>query len=103
MPPAAEPVRYGLTTNIDTHNPVKANYHEFTGMLRDIRHARTWHGRAGYLFGPPGWHEPAAAPRPHRTPAPTAEAALPASASGPDGATNEATPPDHEIKEAVPV
>lgn len=29
-----EPVRYGLTTNIGTHNPVRANYHEFAGMVR---------------------------------------------------------------------
>lgn len=52
-----EPVRYGLTKNIDTFNPVKVNYHEFVVMLGDIWHARTWRGRFGYLFGPPGWSE----------------------------------------------
>ncbi|WP_280831031.1 sterol desaturase family protein [Mycolicibacterium frederiksbergense] len=52
-----EPVRYGLTKNIDTYNPIKVNYHEFVAMMGDIRRARTWRGRLGYLFGPPGWHE----------------------------------------------
>jgi len=53
-----EPVRYGLTKNIDTFNPVKVNYHEFGSMLRDIWRAHTWRGRIGYLLRPPGWAEP---------------------------------------------
>ncbi|MEE1782148.1 sterol desaturase family protein [Streptomyces sp. SP17BM10] len=52
-----ERVRYGLTKNIDTFNPLKANYHEFTSLLRDIRGARTWRGRIGYVVQPPGWRE----------------------------------------------
>ncbi|WP_082940278.1 sterol desaturase family protein [Mycolicibacterium peregrinum] len=52
-----EPVRYGLTKNIDTHNPIKVNYHEFVAMVGDVWRARTWRGRLGYLFGPPGWSE----------------------------------------------
>lgn len=60
-----EPVRYGLTTNIDTHNPIKANYHEFARMLSDVRHARTWRARLGHVFAPPGWHpDPVAEARP---------------------------------------
>lgn len=45
---------YGLTKNIGTYNPVKANFHEFLVMLGDVRKARTWRGRWITLFGPPG-------------------------------------------------
>jgi sterol desaturase/sphingolipid hydroxylase (fatty acid hydroxylase superfamily) len=57
-----EQVRYGLTKNIDTFNPVKVNFHEFTSMVADIWRARTWRGRLGYLLAPPGWTEPQDAP-----------------------------------------
>jgi sterol desaturase/sphingolipid hydroxylase (fatty acid hydroxylase superfamily) len=61
-----EQVRYGLTHNIDTYNPVKVNFHEFAVMMRDIWHAKTWRGRVGYLLAPPGWVEktPSTAPEP---------------------------------------
>lgn len=52
-----EPVRFGLTTNIDTFNPVKVNYHEFAAMVGDVWRAETWRGRVGYLLNPPGWSE----------------------------------------------
>ena len=55
--PEDEPVRYGLTKNIDTYNPVKANFHEFTAMVGDVWRARTWRGRLGYVLRPPGWRE----------------------------------------------
>ncbi|MGU3499683.1 sterol desaturase family protein [Mycobacterium sp. C31M] len=54
-----ERVRYGLTHNIDTYNPIKVNFHEFIAMMRDVWHAQTWRGRAGYLLRPPGWGETA--------------------------------------------
>ncbi|CAM4249309.1 Fatty acid hydroxylase superfamily protein [Mycobacterium basiliense] len=53
------PIQFGLTKNITTHNPIKLNYHEFVTMLGDIRHARTWRGRIGYLLRPPEWSESA--------------------------------------------
>ncbi|BBX74377.1 sterol desaturase family protein [Mycobacterium shinjukuense] len=56
-----EPVSFGLTKNIDTHNPIKLNYHEFVTMLGDIRRSRTWRARLGYLLGPPEWAEVAPA------------------------------------------
>ncbi|OKH99751.1 C-5 sterol desaturase [Streptomyces sp. CB02923] len=46
---------YGLTQQIDTHGIWQIQWHEFSRMLRDIRLARTWRDRAGYVFGPPGW------------------------------------------------
>lgn len=55
--PEAERVDYGLTTNIQTYNPVRIAFHEWTAMLRDVWSARTWRGRLGYLVMPPGWTE----------------------------------------------
>ena len=61
----AEQVRYGLTHNIDTYNPIKVNFHEFALMVRDVWRAKTWRARVGYLLQPPGWTEttPAASPQ----------------------------------------
>ncbi|MFD4866784.1 sterol desaturase family protein [Streptomyces sp. NPDC058412] len=46
---------YGLTKQIDTYNIWKIQVHEFANMIRDVRQARTWRHRLGYVFGPPGW------------------------------------------------
>ena len=56
-----EQVRYGLTHNIDTYNPIKVNFHEFALMVRDVWRAKSWRARAGYLLQPPGWTESAPA------------------------------------------
>lgn len=55
--PEAGPVDYGLTHNIHTYNPVKIAFHEWSAMLRNSWNARTWRGRLGYFFMPPGWCE----------------------------------------------
>ncbi|ANW65801.1 C-5 sterol desaturase [Mycobacterium sp. djl-10] len=55
----SERIRYGLTHNIDTYNPIKVNFAEFVIMMRDVWHAKTWRGRIGYLMRPPGWAETA--------------------------------------------
>ena len=47
---------YGLTTNIDSFNPFRLQYHEYGAIWRDLRAADTWRERLGYLFAPPGWH-----------------------------------------------
>lgn len=52
-----EQVRYGLTHNIDTYNPIKVNFHEFALMVRDVWRAKSWRARVGYLLQPPGWTE----------------------------------------------
>lgn len=52
-----EQVRYGLTHNIDTYNPIKVNFHEFALMVRDVWRAKSWRARVGYLLRPPGWTE----------------------------------------------
>lgn len=69
-----ERVRYGLTHNIGTHNPIKVNFHEFIVMMGDLWHAKTWRGRIGYLLAPPGWVEAASQP-PVMAPAPPQPAA----------------------------
>lgn len=63
--PEGERVRYGLTTNITTTNPARVAYGEFAALARDVRGARTWGDRTGYLLRGPGW-APAAvtAPQP---------------------------------------
>ncbi len=52
---------YGLTTNVDSFNPVKLQYHEYGAIVRDVRRARGWRERLGYVFAPPGWTPEAAA------------------------------------------
>ena len=54
-----EKVDYGLTTNIETYNPLRVATHEYAAIWRDLRGATCWRHRAGYLFGRPGW-QPAA-------------------------------------------
>ncbi|UQU63858.1 sterol desaturase family protein [Couchioplanes caeruleus] len=46
---------YGLTTQINTHSIWRIQVHEFAAMIRDVRRARTFRHRLGYIFGPPGW------------------------------------------------
>jgi len=53
--PERAPVRYGLTRNIDTFNPVRIAFHEWDAMLRDFRRPNPWWIRLSYLFRPPGW------------------------------------------------
>jgi sterol desaturase/sphingolipid hydroxylase (fatty acid hydroxylase superfamily) len=53
--PEAERVRYGLTKNIETYNPVRVAYAEWLAMFRDARRARGWRAKLGYMLRPPGW------------------------------------------------
>ena len=53
--PETERVRYGLTTNIETFNPVKVATHEYAAIARDVRAAGSWGARLGYMFRGPGW------------------------------------------------
>lgn len=54
---AAETTRpvYGLTTNIDTYNPLRVALHEYAAIGRDLRAARSWRARLGHLVYSPGW------------------------------------------------
>jgi sterol desaturase/sphingolipid hydroxylase (fatty acid hydroxylase superfamily) len=53
--PETERVRYGLTENIHTFNPIKVATHEYAAIVRDVRGADTWGERFGYVFRAPGW------------------------------------------------
>ncbi|SBT45942.1 sterol desaturase family protein [Micromonospora narathiwatensis] len=53
--PERAAVRYGLTKNINTYNPLRVATHEFAAIWADARAARTWRHRLGYVFGRPGW------------------------------------------------
>jgi sterol desaturase/sphingolipid hydroxylase (fatty acid hydroxylase superfamily) len=50
-----EPVRYGLTKDITTFNPLRIGFHEFAAIGRDVARAPTLLAKLGYLFAPPGW------------------------------------------------
>lgn len=49
-----DPVRYGLVRQLPSFNLVRAVFHEWAAIARDLWRAppRTW---PDYLFGPPGW------------------------------------------------
>ncbi len=53
--PEGERVRYGLTTNVDSFNPMRVAFHEYAALWRDLRRARGWRTRAGLLLRGPGW------------------------------------------------
>jgi len=46
---------YGLTTNINSHNPVRIAFHEWVAIGQDIRKSPSVKVALGYIFGPPGW------------------------------------------------
>ncbi len=79
--PEGERVRYGLTTNITTHNPARVAFGEFGALWRDVRAASSWRDRLGYVAHGPGWAPapasaaPASASAASATPAPMADAA----------------------------
>lgn len=50
----AQPV-YGLTTDIDTFNPLRIASHEWVEMFKDVASADTWGDRWSYLLRGPGW------------------------------------------------
>ena len=53
--PEVARVRYGLTTNIASFDPVTIAFHEYAAIARDLRRATTWRARLGAVFAPPGW------------------------------------------------
>ncbi|WP_432896624.1 sterol desaturase family protein [Micromonospora matsumotoense] len=53
--PEHTPVRYGLTTNIGTYNPLRVATHEYAAIWADVRRAGSWRHRLGHVLGRPGW------------------------------------------------
>ena len=54
--PEGEPVKYGLTTPLTSHNPVVINFIEYAHILRDVWRAKGINDKFHYVFGAPGWH-----------------------------------------------
>lgn len=52
-----ERVRYGLTRNIHTYNPLRIATHEYRDILRDVSRSTSWRERLGHVLARPGWGE----------------------------------------------
>lgn len=50
-----QPLRYGLTKNIEKPNAVNLIFHEWRNIGRDLGRSPRWRDRWRYVFGPPGW------------------------------------------------
>ena len=48
-------VRYGLTSNLHTYNPLRIAFHEWAALGRDLARAPDGRARLGVLFAAPGW------------------------------------------------
>jgi sterol desaturase/sphingolipid hydroxylase (fatty acid hydroxylase superfamily) len=46
---------YGLTTPINTYNPIKIAFFEWVQIAKDLMKPISWKARLMYLFAPPGW------------------------------------------------
>ncbi|GAB3327234.1 sterol desaturase family protein [Larkinella ripae] len=51
----ADPVRYGLTTNLTDHSPSNLVLHEWKKLLSDLRIPGPLAQKIKYLLAPPGW------------------------------------------------
>jgi sterol desaturase/sphingolipid hydroxylase (fatty acid hydroxylase superfamily) len=54
--------RFGLTTNINTYNPVRIAFDEWVDMSRDVWNASGWRNKVRYAFGNPAWSQHEGAP-----------------------------------------
>lgn len=59
-----ERVRYGLTRNIETFNPLRIATHEYREMIRDVASSTNWRDRIGHVVRGPGWGKRRAATQP---------------------------------------
>jgi sterol desaturase/sphingolipid hydroxylase (fatty acid hydroxylase superfamily) len=53
--PEVRRIKYGLTKNIRTYNPIRVGYHEFVDIARDVRRSGSVREGLRAVFGPPGW------------------------------------------------
>jgi len=53
--PEVRRIKYGLTKNIKTFNPVKIGYQEFADIARDVRRTKGWRNKLGHIWKNPGW------------------------------------------------
>ena len=50
-----ESVDYGLTKNLETYHPLRAAFHEWAALGRDLARASSLREALGYALRPPGW------------------------------------------------
>ena len=51
-----QPIKYGLTKNLENPNAVTIIFHEWNQIAKDVFQKKITFGqRVKYLFGPPGW------------------------------------------------
>jgi len=50
-----DPVKYGLTTNLESDAILTVAFHEYRSIWRDFWRADNWRDRLRYLFLAPGW------------------------------------------------
>lgn len=60
--PERERVRYGLTKNIETHNPFRVAFHEYVALWHDIRRTPGVRTKLALAFRGPGYQPPDAPP-----------------------------------------
>lgn len=53
--PESEPVDYGITTQIDSHNPLVIASHEMVAVWKDALNAGSLKDGLGHMVMPPGW------------------------------------------------
>ncbi|MEM9257313.1 MAG: sterol desaturase family protein [Pseudomonadota bacterium] len=53
--PERAEVRYGLRTNLDTHNPFAITVADWVALVKQIRQTNSGSEALGYVFGPPDW------------------------------------------------
>lgn len=51
----SDPVKFGLTENINTYHPVNMVFHEWKNIVTDLKKPSTFKDKLHYVFGPPGW------------------------------------------------
>ena len=51
--PEVRRIKYGLTKNIHTYNPLRIGYHEFVAIARDVRRSHGWRTCLTHVFGRP--------------------------------------------------
>ena len=50
-----EQIKYGLTKNITTFNPITMVFHEWKNIIQDLKKGNSFKDKLMYIFGPPGW------------------------------------------------
>lgn len=48
-------IKFGLTTNLNTYNPLTVLFKEWIQIGKDVKHAPGLRNKLMYIFGPPGW------------------------------------------------